>query len=73
MYAVIERESKKINNNSYPVGRGKAFFLSKYANNKSNVKAIVSEQVAKSISNDMKKMTNIMANNIIEGLVHGRR
>lgn len=73
MHAIMEREIKKTSNDNYPIVKGKAFFLSKHITNKSDTKMIISGQVSNIISNDFKKLTHIMANNIIEGLTYERK
>lgn len=73
MYAIMEQGNKKTSNNIQNVKHGKSFFLLEHTSSKTEIRNLLSEQVANTVSNDMKIMAHILAKNIIEGVSNGKR
>ncbi len=72
MYARMERNNRKADNDARDLKKGKDFFLDKEANTKSNTKVFISKQVSNSISSDIKRISNSISDIIIEGMRNGR-
>lgn len=72
MYAIMERKNREADNDTRDLKKGKDFFLEKEASKKSNTKVFISKQVSNSISSDIRKISNIISDIIIEGMRNGR-
>lgn len=67
MYDVVTKEKRNSNKNF------ENFFLKPQLQEKENMKIVVSREIAYSFGNDMHKFVNFMTNDILEGLLNGRR
>lgn len=72
MYAIMERKNREADNDTRDLKKGKDFFLEKEASKKSNTKVFISKQVSNSISSDIRRISNIISDIIIEGMRNGR-